>query len=480
MVMIAFNNDIADGWQRADEYRLSAGSRESRDQPGRELRRLRAVALGAPADDRPSRFRSTVPLASRRRSQRAAARARGRPSIRPLLLPRRRSSTAVSTVAARSRQRRARERHRAVRVRERRRRCLDARARAAAASGIRRHRGLHERRDVVLPRPPGARLRRTRRASAVTTPSRRHWLLSSSPMRRAPLAPRRVTTECRCMPSPPPGVSERDFQAALRALEGVVGRDWLFASDEDVLLYRDGYSPLWGEAEERLASAAVAPNLGRAGPGHRQDREPVRLAALSDLDGPQSHLRRRGARVLGQRRRRSEAHESHPRRQRARQDLPRRARRQLLRSLPALAHEQDPALDRHGRPRLGRADRQRARPRRRLHGHRVSRSLRRALRHGGRAADGRGRAHGHGREPAGQDVAALQIRLGPVGRRHLLAVELRHRHEDGLLAHGGARGGAASQRHRAEAPRRRAARRHAAQPDVRAHDAVAGATSSAR
>ena len=62
------------------------------------------------------------------------------------------------------------------------------------------------------------------------------------------------------MPSPPPGLSERDFQAALRDLEGVVGRDWLFSSDEDVLLYRDGYSPLWGEAEERMASAAVAPN----------------------------------------------------------------------------------------------------------------------------------------------------------------------------------------------------------------------------
>jgi 4-cresol dehydrogenase (hydroxylating) len=62
------------------------------------------------------------------------------------------------------------------------------------------------------------------------------------------------------MPSPTPGLSETQFQAALRDLEGVVGRDWLFKSDEDVLLYRDGYSPLWGEAEERMASAAVAPN----------------------------------------------------------------------------------------------------------------------------------------------------------------------------------------------------------------------------
>ena len=214
--------------------------------------------------------------------------------------------------------------------------------------------------------------------------------------------------------------------------------------------------------------------LRRAGAGHRQDREPIRLAALSDLDGPQSYVRRRGARVLGQRRRGSEAHESHPRRQRARQDVPRRARRQLLRSLPSLAHEQDPALDRYGRSGLGRARRQRARPRRRLHGHRIPRPLRRALRHGGRAADGRGRAHGHGRQPAGQDLAAVQVRLGSVGRRHFLAVELRHRDEDGFLAHGGTGGRAAGRGYRAEAPRRRAARRHVAQLDVRAHGAVAG------
>jgi hypothetical protein len=54
-------------------------------------------------------------------------------------------------------------------------------------------------------------------------------------------------------------MAERDFQAALRELEAVVGRDWLFSSDEDVALYKDGYSPLWGEAEERVASAAGAP-----------------------------------------------------------------------------------------------------------------------------------------------------------------------------------------------------------------------------
>jgi 4-cresol dehydrogenase (hydroxylating) len=61
------------------------------------------------------------------------------------------------------------------------------------------------------------------------------------------------------MPNPPPGIPARDFAAALRRFEEIVGRQWVFSSDEDVALYRDAYSPLWGEEAERFASAAVAP-----------------------------------------------------------------------------------------------------------------------------------------------------------------------------------------------------------------------------
>jgi 4-cresol dehydrogenase (hydroxylating) len=57
----------------------------------------------------------------------------------------------------------------------------------------------------------------------------------------------------------PPGVSEHDFADALRQFEAAIGKEWVFTSDEDVALYRDAYSPYWGEPEERLASAAVAP-----------------------------------------------------------------------------------------------------------------------------------------------------------------------------------------------------------------------------
>ena len=58
----------------------------------------------------------------------------------------------------------------------------------------------------------------------------------------------------------PPNVSKADFAAALQAFVNVVGDPWVYTTDEDLALYRDSYSILWGEADERTASAAVAPD----------------------------------------------------------------------------------------------------------------------------------------------------------------------------------------------------------------------------
>jgi FAD/FMN-containing dehydrogenase len=59
----------------------------------------------------------------------------------------------------------------------------------------------------------------------------------------------------------PQGVSQADFSAALAAFESAVGsKQWVFTSEEDLDLYRDAYSPLWGQPDERIASAAVAPD----------------------------------------------------------------------------------------------------------------------------------------------------------------------------------------------------------------------------
>lgn len=60
--------------------------------------------------------------------------------------------------------------------------------------------------------------------------------------------------------SNPPNVSAANFNRALDAWRDSVGRDWVFTTAEDVALYRDAYSPFWGEPEERVASAAVAPS----------------------------------------------------------------------------------------------------------------------------------------------------------------------------------------------------------------------------
>jgi 4-cresol dehydrogenase (hydroxylating) len=57
----------------------------------------------------------------------------------------------------------------------------------------------------------------------------------------------------------PPGVNRADFDKVLKSWRNTVGADWVFTSDDDVRLYRDAYSPYWDEPEERVASAAVAP-----------------------------------------------------------------------------------------------------------------------------------------------------------------------------------------------------------------------------
>lgn len=58
----------------------------------------------------------------------------------------------------------------------------------------------------------------------------------------------------------PPNVSQSAFDAAVKAWRESVGKEWVFTEEADVALYRDAYSPFYGEPEERVASAAVAPS----------------------------------------------------------------------------------------------------------------------------------------------------------------------------------------------------------------------------
>jgi 4-cresol dehydrogenase (hydroxylating) flavoprotein subunit len=55
----------------------------------------------------------------------------------------------------------------------------------------------------------------------------------------------------------PPNVSEKTFQQALTAFAGVVGRQWVLATEEDRYTYMDIYAA--GDADQHVPSAAVGP-----------------------------------------------------------------------------------------------------------------------------------------------------------------------------------------------------------------------------
>jgi len=57
----------------------------------------------------------------------------------------------------------------------------------------------------------------------------------------------------------PPKVSAATFADGIREMRAAVGAEWVFTDEADVDLYRDAYSMLWDEPEERIASAAIAP-----------------------------------------------------------------------------------------------------------------------------------------------------------------------------------------------------------------------------
>ncbi len=57
----------------------------------------------------------------------------------------------------------------------------------------------------------------------------------------------------------PQDISPATFADGLAEMRSAVGGEWVFTTPEDLHTYRDFYSVLWDEPEERLASAAVAP-----------------------------------------------------------------------------------------------------------------------------------------------------------------------------------------------------------------------------
>ena len=71
----------------------------------------------------------------------------------------------------------------------------------------------------------------------------------------------------------PPNVSQATFDEALRRFGEVVGEEWVFSSNEDVDLYRDAYSPSWGEPCERNPVRGRCAHRSGAGPANRPHRQ---------------------------------------------------------------------------------------------------------------------------------------------------------------------------------------------------------------
>ena len=87
------------------------------------------------------------------------------------------------------------------------------------------------------------------------------------------------------MPTPPPGVSARDFAAAAASSsKESSASDWVFTSDDDVDLYRDALLAVLGRArgDDRVGGRRAGER--RAGAGDRPHREPVQDSAVPDLD----------------------------------------------------------------------------------------------------------------------------------------------------------------------------------------------------
>lgn len=70
----------------------------------------------------------------------------------------------------------------------------------------------------------------------------------------------------------PPDMGAATFASFLAELRAAVGEDWVWSSEDDLGPYRDSFSPVWDTADERHASAAVAPE------NVEQVQEVVRIA----------------------------------------------------------------------------------------------------------------------------------------------------------------------------------------------------------
>ncbi len=210
----------------------------------------------------------------------------------------------------------------------------------------------------------------------------------------------------------PPGVSAATFAAAIKEFEAAVGKEWVFTSDEDLASYRDHFSYIKNQPNELDAVSGSRPGLHGAGAGDRAraaNKYKIPLYAISTgknfaYGGPSPNVR---GSVTVDLKRMNRVLEVNDKRYYAVVE-PGVSYIDLYRhiqdhGLKVWVDTPDPgwgspignALD-HG---IGYTM-----------GY-LSRSLRRALRHGSGAAERRDHAHRHGRAAGVEELARVQARF---------------------------------------------------------------------
>ena len=233
----------------------------------------------------------------------------------------------------------------------------------------------------------------------------------------------------------PLGLTERDVDDAIERLTAQLGADKVITDPTELREFRDPFQVR--TSDDYAASAVVMPTTVEEIQAIVAIANATKRPAVDARPGPQQRLRRaRPARERVDHRVAAE-HEQGARDQREARLRRRRAGRALVRPLRGDQGRRAQADGLHRRSRVGQRHRQLARQRRDLHALRRRPGV--VVRDGGRPAERRADAHRHGRDAGQQGLAHLQAQPGPRRRPHVHAVQLRHRHEDGRLAHAGAR-----------------------------------------
>ena len=217
-----------------------------------------------------------------------------------------------------------------------------------------------------------------------------------------------------------------------------VGKEWVFTSDGDVALYRDAYRC----CGENRTSAWPRRPLRRIGwsRSSRSSRSPTPTRFRSTRCPPAAIWATAGRRpTIPAASSSTEAHEIGSSRSTSGTPGVSSSLASATSTWCATSTRKATSSGSTSPTVAGAAHRERTRPRRRLYPAHVPQPLRLALRHGGRAGRRRGAANGHGRDAWRQELAGIHVRVRPVNRRDVLAVELRRRHQDGVLARPAAR-----------------------------------------